>query len=169
MQEWFRQVRFFTREWRKMGFLILFIYLILLQTHSFLRHKTVFNGLETCGLLVNYCDVFISCLDSHSDGTHSLQMIHFWGSDVGWSYFSSNLFPWRNKLIYILDGLGGVHCKPFFLFFVNCCIPLKVELTCICLLSSGKYSLPKIRIYHICLSMHVPGLIVHDHLCIFSR
>ncbi len=26
-----------------------------------------------CELLVDYCDVFISCLDSHSDGTHSLQ------------------------------------------------------------------------------------------------
>ncbi len=29
------------------------------------------------GLLVDYCDVFISYLDSQSDGTHSLQMIHF--------------------------------------------------------------------------------------------
>ncbi len=29
------------------------------------------------GLLVDYCDVFISCLDSHSDGTHSLQRIHW--------------------------------------------------------------------------------------------
>ncbi len=28
------------------------------------------------GLLVDYCDVFISYLDSQSDGTHSLQMIH---------------------------------------------------------------------------------------------
>ncbi len=27
-------------------------------------------------LLVNYYDVFISCLDSDSDGTHSLQRIH---------------------------------------------------------------------------------------------
>ncbi len=27
-------------------------------------------------LLADYCDVFISCLDSHSDGTHSLQRIH---------------------------------------------------------------------------------------------
>ncbi len=35
-----------------------------------------------CGLLVNYCDVFISCLACHSDGTHSLQWIHWWGSDV---------------------------------------------------------------------------------------
>ncbi len=26
--------------------------------------------------------VFISCLDSHSDGTHSLQSIHWWASDV---------------------------------------------------------------------------------------
>ncbi len=25
---------------------------------------------------MDYCDVFISCLDSHSDGTHSLQRIH---------------------------------------------------------------------------------------------
>ncbi len=34
------------------------------------------DGLEWCGLSVDYCDVFISCLDSHSDGTHSLQSIH---------------------------------------------------------------------------------------------
>ncbi len=31
---------------------------------------------------MDYCDVFISCLDSHSDGTHSLQRIHLWASDV---------------------------------------------------------------------------------------
>ncbi len=31
---------------------------------------------------VDYCDVFISCLDSHSDGTHSLQKIYWWASDV---------------------------------------------------------------------------------------
>ncbi len=31
---------------------------------------------------VDYCDVFISCLDSHSDGTHSLQRIHCLASDV---------------------------------------------------------------------------------------
>ncbi len=28
------------------------------------------------------CDVTISCLDSHSDGTHSLQRIQCWASDV---------------------------------------------------------------------------------------
>ncbi len=31
---------------------------------------------------VDFCDVFISCLDSHSDGTHSLHRIHWWTSDV---------------------------------------------------------------------------------------
>ncbi len=31
---------------------------------------------------MNYCDVFISCLDSHSDGTHSLQIIRWWTSDL---------------------------------------------------------------------------------------
>ncbi len=40
--------------------------------------KTLTDGLECCVLLVDYCDVFISCLDSHSDGTHSLQRIHWW-------------------------------------------------------------------------------------------
>ncbi len=40
------------------------------------------DGLDQCGLLVDYCDVFISCLDSHSDGTHSPQSIHCWASDA---------------------------------------------------------------------------------------
>ncbi len=38
---------------------------------------------------VDYCDVFISCLDSHSDGTHSLQRIHWWASD-GMPHFSKS-------------------------------------------------------------------------------
>ncbi len=38
-------------------------------------------------LLVDYCDVFISCLNSHSDGTHSLQRTH-------------SLDVWMKKLIY---------------------------------------------------------------------
>ncbi len=50
---------------------------VFLQTHTFSLHKTFIDGLELCGLLVDYCDVFISCLDSHSDGTHSLQRIHW--------------------------------------------------------------------------------------------
>ncbi len=35
--------------------------------------KVFIGGLDSCGLLGNYCDVFICCLNSHSDGTHSLQ------------------------------------------------------------------------------------------------
>ncbi len=46
-----------------------------LQTHSFSSHKMLTDGLKLCGLLVDYHDVFISCLDLHSDGTHSLQRI----------------------------------------------------------------------------------------------
>ncbi len=41
-------------------------------------HKTLIYGLEWCGLLW----FFISCLDSYCDGTHSLQRIHWWASDI---------------------------------------------------------------------------------------
>ncbi len=47
-----------------------------LQTCKLSLHKTLIDGLES-RFLANYCDVFISCLDSHSDGTHSLQRIHW--------------------------------------------------------------------------------------------
>ncbi len=40
---------------------------------------------------VDYCDVFSSPLDAHSDGTHSLQSEAM-----------------SNKLIYILDGLRSI-------------------------------------------------------------
>ncbi len=45
---------------------------------SFCLLKMLTDGLECCGLLVDYCDVFISCLDSHSDGTHSLPSVSKW-------------------------------------------------------------------------------------------
>ncbi len=48
-----------------------------LQTYSLSLHKMLINGLVLCGLLVVYCNVFISCLDSHSDGTHPLQSTHW--------------------------------------------------------------------------------------------
>ncbi len=48
-----------------------------------------------CGLLVDYCDVFISCLDSHYDGTHSLQRIHRWTSDA-MLHFSKSV-PMKRK------------------------------------------------------------------------
>ncbi len=44
------------------------------QTHSFTLHKMYIYEHESCGLLEVYCDFFfITFLDSHSDGTHSLQ------------------------------------------------------------------------------------------------
>lgn len=38
---------------------------------------------------------FISCLDSHSDGTHSLQWFHWWAIDA--MLISPNLFWWTNS------------------------------------------------------------------------
>ncbi len=61
-----------------------------LQTHRFLLLKMLTDGLEWCGCLVDYCDVFISCLDSHSDGTHSLQRIHKFISVKDQYSFSDN-------------------------------------------------------------------------------
>ncbi len=49
--------------------------------------------------------MFLSAvLDSHSDGTHSLQRIHWWASDIMLSFSKS--VPMEKKLIYILEGLG---------------------------------------------------------------
>ncbi len=53
-------------------------WICLLQTCCFSLHKMLTDRLESCGILVDYCDVFISWLDSHSDGTHSLLRIHWW-------------------------------------------------------------------------------------------
>ncbi len=53
-----------------------------LQKASLSLYKVLIDGVESCGLLVDYCDVFISCLDSHSDGTHSLQRIYWWTSNA---------------------------------------------------------------------------------------
>ncbi len=36
----------------------------------FSRHKILIYGPGSWGLLVDYCAVFVSSLDSHSDGTH---------------------------------------------------------------------------------------------------
>jgi len=49
---------------------------------------------------VEYCDFFIICLDFHSDGTHSLQRIHYCASDVMINFAK---YVQMKKLI--LDGL----------------------------------------------------------------
>ncbi len=64
-------------------------------------------GLEWCGLLVDYCDVFISCLDSHSDGTHSLQRIHCWDSDVK-LHFSKSDEETNSSTSWMVWGWGHI-------------------------------------------------------------
>ncbi len=88
-----QEMDFFTAE------VLLLCTHILARSNIFYFYKTLTDGLESCGLLVDYYDVFISCLDSHSDGTHSLQRIYWWSSDV-MLHFSKSV-PIKKKLIYI--------------------------------------------------------------------
>ncbi len=104
--------------------------------------KTLTDGLEWCGLLVDYCDVFISCLGSHSDGTHSLQKIHCWDSDAmlhfsksdeetnsstywmawGWVYFQLIfIFGWTITLMAQIKSLCDILvCRnSSFVFWTN--------------------------------------------------
>ncbi len=93
-------------QWLSVKNILIGIYLT-----DFCFHKMLIDG--SCEVLVDYCDVFISCLDSHSDGTHSLQRIHWCASDVmlnicseeetnsstlwmswGWVHFSANFHFW---------------------------------------------------------------------------
>ncbi len=53
-----------------------------LQTCSFSLHKLLIDVLELCGLLVNCGDVLSAVLALNSDGTHSLQRIHWCASGV---------------------------------------------------------------------------------------
>ncbi len=58
---------------------------------------------------MDYCDVFVRCLDSDSDGTHSLQSIH-WSVSDGMLHFykSRNLHlhvELNFKLIFFLGQL----------------------------------------------------------------
>ncbi len=98
---------------------------LFLTNNSFSLHKMLTDGHEFCGLFVDYCDVFISCLDSHSDGTHSLQRICWWASDVMLNFSKS--VPMK-KLTHISDGLGAsafsishVICHQRILFVFSWC------------------------------------------------
>ncbi len=86
---------------------------------DFLFYKcAAFPSTRVTGVVWNYCDVFISCLDSHSDGTHSLQRIPLVSKWLQ-CYISPNLFWRRNKLIYILDDLRVSTFSANVLFCVN--------------------------------------------------
>ncbi len=82
-------------------------------------HKMLTDGLEWCGSLVDYCDVFISCLDfRHSDGTHSLQTIQTPTSLMAWGWVTV-IFGWTTPLrsFYILMW-------SFLLFFLRVAVSL---------------------------------------------
>ncbi len=94
----------------------------ILMMHSLFAKTQLFTSQDVnwwTAVVQITCGVFISCLDSISDGTHSLQSIHWWASDV--KYISSNVFPWRNKFIYILDNLRGCtfFSKNYYIFFLE--------------------------------------------------
>ncbi len=82
------------------------------EAFNFKRHSFMDWG---CDLLVDYCDVFISFLDSHSDGTHSQHRN---------ASFLNFFFWWINKRIYISDGLRA-NLQQFFIF--EWTIPLKCQ------------------------------------------
>ncbi len=58
---------------QKQWFKIKIWWICLFKTCSFSLHKMLIDWLGSCGLLMNYCDIFIGRFISHSDGTHSLQ------------------------------------------------------------------------------------------------
>ncbi len=105
---------------------------------SFRLLKTLTDGLEWCGLLVDYCDVFITCLDSHSDGTHSLQSIHCWDTDAETHFYkpdeetnsSTSCMSWgwaHFQQMLIFSKLLLEH-KPFSAGFMS----LNTVLVCVC-------------------------------------
>ncbi len=62
---------------------------------------------------VDYCDVFISCSDSHSDGTHSLQSIHCWASDA-MLHFSKSDEETNSSTSWMV--WGGAHFQQMLIF-----------------------------------------------------
>ncbi len=92
---------------------VLIIDLFFLQTHSFWLLKTLTDGLEWCGLLVDYCDVLSAVGLSfwRHPFTAEHPLLSHWCSDTFLQIW------WRNKLIYILDVLRwGEHFQQMFSF-----------------------------------------------------
>ncbi len=65
---------------------------------AFSLHRMLIDALDSCGLLVDHCEVFISCLDSHSDGTHSSQRIQWGVNDVMLNFSKSVLMKKQTHL-----------------------------------------------------------------------
>ncbi len=71
---------------------------------SILLQKRSIDGLELCQLIMDYCAVFVSCLDL--DGTHSLQRIHWWASDVMLHFSKSVLMNRQTQTSWIAWGVS---------------------------------------------------------------
>ncbi len=112
---------YFGRKWRFEVKNVLMMDICFLQTCSFSLLKMLTDGLEWCGLLVDYCDVFISCLDSHSDGTHSLKSIHCRDSDA-MLHFSKSDEETNSSTSWM--AWGWVHFQHIFIF--SWAIPLTI-------------------------------------------
>ncbi len=70
----------------------------------FTRHSLVdWSGVDYLWIIVMF---LISCLDSHSDGTHSLQRIHWWASDVMINFSKSVLMKKQVQTLQILVQTG---------------------------------------------------------------
>ncbi len=125
------------------------------------------DGLKWCGLLVEYCDVFISCLDFHSDGTHSLQRIHWWARDVMLHFYKSVMLKKQTHLHlgwpegeYICSKFSFLG-KPFLRITWNLCwMHCGKQYSTKCIWSSGNY-------IHIALLHSLPAFGKSDHAAIF--
>ncbi len=61
-------------------------------------------------VIMDYCDVFIICLDCQSDGTHSLQRINWWASDLMQLFLQNfHFFPMNYSINVQLHLLLNFH------------------------------------------------------------
>ncbi len=81
--------------------------------HIFLLQKTLIDELKLDYL--DYCDVSISCLDSHSDGTHSLKRMHWWASDCNAKLLQICSDKQTNLHFYISESLRAGNIKHIFI------------------------------------------------------
>ncbi len=73
---------------------------------------------------VDYRDVFISCLDPNSDGTHSLQRIHWWASDLMLNFSKS--VPMKKQTHLHLGWPEGEYIELIIIIrIINWTIPFK--------------------------------------------
>ncbi len=83
------------------------------------------------GYLWNIVMFLISCLDSHSDGTHSLQSIHCWASDEICDQRKD--FQWVIiKIVVLRDDLKWSAWVTFMVFFCDLFILSKIAAWTFC-------------------------------------